>query len=408
MLIRAAHADPHCGPSAVHEEIRSSIRRALCTDGSELAEHPDIVHELTVQACAIYDEVALLSGHPGMSETASAHALPARPARPMPEERVLDWAHSLRAGTALFEAMLPIVLRDAAPADEQAATRVSVTLHRSVLARVARGALASTTLLSDRVLASRRDERRHVARELHDRVLHEIGLALQGIDMHRYYADTSPALARAKLDRAAGLLRQAVQSLQHFTSELRRSVGDGGLERAVCSYLEAHAKPGAEVVFHAKGNLAGLPEHIGEEVYLVVREACRNALRHGSPSRLEVAVEVTDQALYATVADDGRGFPVLDTAAGGGLASMRERAHLLSGHLSVSSAPGAGTVVEVRVPLRGRALGDSWGALEGGVLETGLLETAAPPGERDGHGRRNGRGEHEGRGDRLVLGAYER
>ncbi len=355
MLIRDAHADSYRGLSTVHEEICRSINDALRKDGNELAGRPGFVDELTVQACAVFDEVttAVARGEPLETVTVSGGPLPAGDDR---LQRGLDWAHLLRAGTTLFEVMLPIVLRESAPANEADATRVSVVLHQAVLSRVARGSLARMTILADRALDSRQDERRLIARELHDRVLHGIALALQGIDMHQYHAETSPALARAKLDRAAGLLRQSVHTLQHFTSDLRRSVGEGGLERALRSYLEAHADPAVQVTLRTSGNLLALPASVSEETYLILREAARNALRHASPSRLDITVEVTNRTLYATVTDDGCGFLTGSASAGGGLPSMRERAHLLGGDLSLSSAPSVGTVVEARIPLGERGL----------------------------------------------------
>lgn len=359
MLIRAADADSSCGLPAVHpvhEEIRGAIRHALREDGNELAARPDAVDELTIQACAVFDEVVAVVTR-GASPGAGAAGDPAEP--PCADDRSrrgLDWAHSLRAGTALFEVMLPIALRELAPADEAAAARVSVLLHQAVLARVVRGSLARMTHLPDRALALRQDERRHIARELHDRVLHEIGLALQGIDMHEYHAESSPALARAKLNRAAGLLRQAVHTLQHFTTELRRPVGEGGLERALRTYLDAHADPAVAITVRTSGNLLALPAYVSEEVYLILREAARNALRHAAPTRLDITVVLTDDALRAAVTDDGCGFLVGVTPGGGGLPSMRERARLLGGELSLCSAPAVGTVVELRAPAweRGR------------------------------------------------------
>lgn len=353
MSIRTAHADSYCGLSTVHEEIATSIHQALRRDGNELVARPELVDELAAQACHVFDDVTA-----AVVTRAPLDAVPAGGASPAPvadgADRAqwgIDWAHSLRAGTTLFEVMLPIVLRELAPPNDAAATRISVVLHQAVLARVVRGSLVHMTFLTDHILTSRQDERRRMARELHDRVLHGMGLALQGIDLHRYHAEASPVLARAKLDKAVDLLRQVVHTVQYFSSELRRSVGEGGLERALRSYLEAHAEPSVHVVFRTRGDLSALPAAISEEVYLVTREAARNALRHAMPSRLAVTVEVTDRAVCASVTDDGRGFATGSVQAGGGLSSMRERVLLLRGQLSLSSAPGNGTRVDVRVPL---------------------------------------------------------
>ncbi|MBT2489834.1 hypothetical protein J7E96_15185 [Streptomyces sp. ISL-96] len=351
MPICTAQPDSYRDLSTVHEEIVTSIRQALRRDGNELATRPECVDELAVQACAVFDDVtaAVAAGDPLGALSAGGAAAPFGGTERT--QRGIDWAQSLRAGTTLFEVMLPIVLRELAPPNHAAATRISVVLHQAVLARVVRGSLVHMTFLADRIRTSRQDERRHIARELHDRVLHGIGLVLQGLDMHRYHAEASPALARAKLDKSVDLLRQVVRTLQQFSSELRRSVGEGGLERALRSYLEAHAEPLVHVTLRTKGDLAALPADISEEVYLIMREATRNALRHASPSRLDITVEATDRSVYAAVTDDGCGFVPGVSQTGGGLSSMRERVLLLHGQFSLSSAPGSGTRVESRVPL---------------------------------------------------------
>jgi signal transduction histidine kinase len=93
-----------------------------------------------------------------------------------------------------------------------------------------------------------------------------------------------------------------------------------------------------------------------EEAFLIVREAIRNALRHGDPQLVLIGVALAPHELHAWVEDNGCGFttsahPVFT---GTGLASMRERAALLDGRLTIASAPGQGTQVELLVPLPGR------------------------------------------------------
>jgi signal transduction histidine kinase len=95
-----------------------------------------------------------------------------------------------------------------------------------------------------------------------------------------------------------------------------------------------------------------------DEVFLIIREALRNALRHGAPQLVLIGVEVTMDELRAWVLDDGRGF-VSASAMGGapggtGIASMHERAALIDGRLALLSMPGHGTRVELCVPLPGR------------------------------------------------------
>ncbi len=340
-----AHVHPY-NASAAREEIVTSVRQALHQDGRGPAVRPEIVDELAVHACAVLaDVIAAVEGGGPLDVIPPGGGGWPRPG--------MDWAQLLRMGTTLFEVLLPIALRELAPPDDAAVTRISVLLHQGITARVVRDPLVRPLPPSDLVLASRRDERRRMTRELHDQVLHGMGLALQSLDLHRYHAETSPALARDKVDRAIGLLRQVMSTLQQFSVELRRSVEPGGLERALRSYLAVHVEPSVDVVIRTRGDLTSLPAEVGEEVYLIVREAVRNAVCHASPSRLHVAVEVGGGTVRATVTDDGVGFDPGVSPAGGGLSSMQERAMLLRGQFTWSSVPGVGTRVELRIPLAG-------------------------------------------------------
>lgn len=98
---------------------------------------------------------------------------------------------------------------------------------------------------------------------------------------------------------------------------------------------------------------------MGEQAYLVIREAVRNAVAHPGCARVRVSLEVEDAELRGRVEDDGAGFDSGGdpggeegtSPAGMGLLSMRERTELLGGRLEIISGPGRGTTVEVRMPL---------------------------------------------------------
>ncbi|WP_181010380.1 sensor histidine kinase [Streptomyces sp. SM14] len=347
MTTRTALTASHHISTAVYEEITASVRHALHPDGNDLALRPEDVDELAALACAIFDDVTAVVGG-RLPAVSLAGAMWTRPG--------VDWADSLRAGTTLFEVLQPIAIRELASPRTAATQQVSVVLHQAILTRVVRGSLAEMTSQSGRVIGARRDERRRMARDLHDRVLHGIGLAIQGLDLHRYQTRHAQAPGRSRLDTAIDLLRQVAQTLQQFSVELRRSVEAGGLERALRAYLAAHVEPCVAVAVRTRGNLASLPADVSEEIYLIMREAARNAVRHGGPSRLEIDIEVSDRTLRATLTDDGQGFVPVAAPLTGGLSSMRERATALNGRLTASSAPGAGTRVEVRIPLVGAGL----------------------------------------------------
>ena len=119
---------------------------------------------------------------------------------------------------------------------------------------------------------------------------------------------------------------------------------------------ESYVPDGVEVDLSFSGDEASILKPVGVQAYLVMREAIRNAVRHSGCSRIGITLGVRDGELYGLVEDDGEGFDPeavgkATPSWGVGLQSMRERAEMLGGSLRVESTPGAGTRVEVRVPL---------------------------------------------------------
>ena len=90
-----------------------------------------------------------------------------------------------------------------------------------------------------------------------------------------------------------------------------------------------------------------------DETFLIVREAAHNALTHGDPKIVRIRVNIAPHELQASIEDNGCGFTASDLSRsdGVGMSSMRERAELLGGALSVSSWPNSGTIVDLSVPL---------------------------------------------------------
>jgi signal transduction histidine kinase len=259
---------------------------------------------------------------------------------------------SLRAVAELFEVALPVIVTErlGESPDSVAAVDAAIDLHRTMMDRVIRASVPYVDYLLGKVSSSHREERNRLARELHDRAAHAVGVGLQSLELHRVYAAADPDRAGEKLDAAWQALHEAMQTIREMAGELRESVGVGGLPRAILSYLQANAPPDLDVGFSVEGDLSRLPADVSDELYLVLREAVRNALLHGRARSVRVRLAADGGELRAEVADDGIGFDPR-TAAGVGVASMGERMQLLGGTLTVTSAPGRGTGVQTRLPL---------------------------------------------------------
>jgi signal transduction histidine kinase len=204
----------------------------------------------------------------------------------------------------------------------------------------------------NRVHEARMDERRRIARELHDRLGEVLTVGLRQLDLDEIIG---PEIPEGQSAIAREVLVEAMRRLRLVTSGLRDEPVTS-FEKALADFLNRVCAD-ADVHLVVIGDETWASAKLIDEAFLVVREALRNALNHGVPQSVVVGVEVTRRELRAWVDDDGKGFACGDEAespaAGTGLATMRERATLLGGALSIVSKPGRGTSVELSVPLPG-------------------------------------------------------
>lgn len=218
-----------------------------------------------------------------------------------------------------------------------------------------KGAEEERDLLRHQEIEARtqREERRRVARDLHDVVLQDLSGALQSLRLthlraRRAGVDLDLGEELEALTRAASGLRSAMYDLRHekerpFVRAVESLVG-----------LNRQLTPGRETTLEVEeGFPEELPRKVGVELLRVLQEALVNARRHSGAGNVGVGLRTEGDTLTATVTDDGKGFDAASTGAGVGLSSMRERVEGLGGGIEVDSRPGGGTTVTVRVPLGG-------------------------------------------------------
>lgn len=344
-------ADPVL-PVEWREQIVSSFERRLHELGSPIVDKGDSRDQMLAQARSILDEVAGLRD--GVSENSDAISL----SLDIGASRAASGVHpveSLRAAAVLFDIAFPFVFKAfGAAGSPDAASSAALSLHRVIMSRIASSSVSYVGFLLNKLHDSHRAERARLSRDLHDRAAHAVRVALQNLELYEVYADRDVARAQDRLRRARDAVRQAMDIIQRFSLELRTTLRPDGLENAITDYLAANASN--EVVTNVKvdGDTATVPVEICEEVYIVLREAMRNALAHSGATRIDVTVEIGEFALAARVCDTGRGFAVDEVARsndGIGLSSMRERMQLLGGTFGLSSRPGEGTTATITVPL---------------------------------------------------------
>jgi PAS domain S-box-containing protein len=210
-------------------------------------------------------------------------------------------------------------------------------------------------------------ERLRIGRELHDRVAHTIGVAHQSLQLYKVYTKSDPTRAAEKLKLVADAIETALDQTRDLSAQLARSRTEEtrhGLGTALRDLLDTHVPPGVEATVSVAGDESAVPSPAEEQAFLVMREAVRNAVAHSGCGHIEVSVDVGEAELRGRVEDDGKGFDPPggeggwhddreegEPAAGVGLRSMKERTEALGGRLDISSEPGGGSAVEVRIPL---------------------------------------------------------
>jgi signal transduction histidine kinase len=199
------------------------------------------------------------------------------------------------------------------------------------------------------------EERRRLARELHDETLQGLGALRLALGAARRAED--PARWRAALDDAVAELDTEIANVRGIISDVRPAVLDAlGAEAALDSLADRMRRRGIDVDLAV--SLPGEPRYDEETetaIYRIVQEGLTNAIKHADARSAEVAVAEAGGFVVVRVGDDGRGFDPDAEGTGFGLTGMRERVESLAGTLVVETAPGGGTTVTARLPARRRA-----------------------------------------------------
>jgi signal transduction histidine kinase len=207
---------------------------------------------------------------------------------------------------------------------------------------------------------ARVDERTRIARELHDTLLQSFqGLLLMFQSALKLLPDR-PVEARRRLERALEQAsaatteaRNAVQGLRASSVETTDPAGSLWNIVAELTREQGDSAPAIRVVVH--GTPRRLKPVVGDEVYRIVGEALRNALRHAAAQHITAEIRYDDRRFRVRVRDDGTGFDEQavqrDPPAGHfGFHGMHERAETIGGRLEVWSKPGFGTEIELSIP----------------------------------------------------------
>jgi signal transduction histidine kinase len=319
----------------------------------------DVIASVRAGRVLVDEDYKLLAWEIG--ETRATNALPTRE----------SWTVALM----FVETVVNTVIRHVTAERQELFGVVLLTLNQSMTMRIREATGSYTSYLLNRIHEAHVGERHRIARELHDRVGNALSIAHRQLELFHAYREDEPVKAVNRAEKAHQAVVESMNSLRDVISGLRLEATPRSLEKALASYVDAVPVDDITLRLRINGDESWVPPAIGDETFLIIREAIRNALAHGHPTMVLIGVDIAPHELRAGIEDNGRGFDNVQTAKsdGAGLSSMRERAELLGGTVSIASRPYQGTSVELIVPLPGQREDSA---------RRSDLETAAAPGAR--------------------------
>jgi two-component system sensor histidine kinase UhpB len=208
-------------------------------------------------------------------------------------------------------------------------------------------------VMSAQILHAQEEERRRIARELHDETSQALNALLLSIEMAQDSLPEHDVEARQRMEASKQLTAQTLDAIHNLAFDLRPTMLDDlGLVPSVRWYAKRQSETyGVQILVEADGLDERLPDQTEVALFRVVQEALTNVAKHANASLARVRLERRPGGIRLTVQDNGSGFDV-EQAHGDrlGLFGIQERVSLLGGSLDVESKRGRGTKLTVEVP----------------------------------------------------------
>lgn len=343
---------------AQEQAIIQQFRLKLEALGSPLVRDELVWHELSVKARRIVNDCAdtLRADRARLpnAQLSSVNQMATRRGG-----QTIHPRHFVRACDVLFDVVIGEV-RDTVGDHIDGAhllTEASRTLSRGIGTRLRAGAVGHDAFLLNQVREVVDTGRKQLARDIHDRLGNSVSLAMRYLELGTHQAGALRPVDAEYVNEAQVVLGGALEDMRDLITGLRQVRVEGALQAALTAYVASVRVNQPVVSVAVNGMESWAPPETVDEVFTILRESLRNIFAHANARRARLLVDVAPNILSAVVEDDGKGFdpgrPV--TSGGSGLASMRERAASLRGHLSIRAGVHGGTRITLWVPLLGNS-----------------------------------------------------
>ncbi len=219
-------------------------------------------------------------------------------------------------------------------------------------------------MLLEKAISTQEEERKRIARELHDDTLQDLSAALIRIDMCKIRPE---GISMSKIDGIRSIIVKALDGITSLIQNMRPTLLDDlGLVPAIKSLLDVHlGARNIDFYFNAAGvaDKRFRPE-MEITLFRIIQEAVLNIARHSKATHVFVLFTIENESVHVEIEDDGEGFDLRKLLQAGayntvdrrglGLLGMKERVALIGGKIDFCSQPGLGTRVDIRIPLAER------------------------------------------------------
>lgn len=200
----------------------------------------------------------------------------------------------------------------------------------------------------------REEERKHIAREIHDELGQQLTVIKMDVSWIRKKTEATNSPVLDKIRDLTKILDDTVNTVRKISSRLRPSLLDDlGLVAAMEWYLnDFKQRTGIDIVFHLPKQELELPDSINTCLFRILQESLTNVARHAGATLVTVILNEDVETIKLMIKDDGKGYDVSNASGKRtlGIIGMKERAAMIGGKYNIYGKPGEGTIVSIEVP----------------------------------------------------------
>lgn len=215
---------------------------------------------------------------------------------------------------------------------------------------------------STKLLETQEMDRNRISRDLHDSTVQSLTSLGHKMEYCSKLIDRDPVKVKLELQTMIDLNKEIINDMREIIYDLRpMSLNNIGLVSTVEAYcLHLRRVDNLDAVLKIEGEEQNLTSIVSVTLYRIIQEACNNAVRHSKAKKVSIRIVYSEHNIELSIEDNGIGFDMKqveerakeDTLHGFGLSTMKERARLLSGSISINTKPGEGTKIHVCVPIK--------------------------------------------------------